>query len=401
MSAQQQKTTLPLYIYGYFFCQAINLTAAVISVSVAATVGSLIAPSQSLATLPYGLQFLAMLLVTYPVSIVMTRKGRNLGFVLGACSLLLAGLVGYWAVVNHSFMLLMLAHVLLGAFTACANYYRFAAVDRLSGAAKSKAVSLVVAGGLVAAVLGPSIASMLREVDGFALFSLSYGALSVLALVNLVLIFCLPKDQVAKHSDNGKQKQQADRLSSMPKGLLFAVMTAAFSFGVMNLIMIQSSLQMHHSHVHFDHSSLAIQWHVVAMFAPSFILGRLLTSFGHQKVITAGFVFFMVTALINNLFNSYAAMVVSLICLGLAWNFTYVGGSALISVLLEGHAQAKRWQGIGDTGIAFVAMLGAMTPALLMSSIGWQWSNVLAGGLILLCLLCQWKTLSSNRAQEG
>lgn len=395
---------LPGYLYLYFFCQSINLTAAVISVSMAATVGNLIAPSESLATLPYGMQFLILLFATYPVSMLMAKQGRKVGFTVGAMLLIAAGGVGYCAVVYQSFALLMISHALLGGFTACANYYRFAAVDKLSGKVKSRAVSLVIAGGLVAAFLGPTLTSVLHDIDGFALFSLSYAALSVLALVNLVLIVWLPKETLG----NSKQTQAKallkvrEMLQDIPPKLLFAVLSAAVGFGIMNLLMIQSSIQMHHMQVHFDHSSMAIQWHVVAMFAPSLISGYLINYFGHQKIIACGFLLFIATSVVNVISASYPSIVLSLVLLGLAWNFTYVGGSAYISVILEGNENAKRWQGLGDTGMAILAMLGAMSPALLMSSIGWQGSNILAAVCVLACILYQvYLWLKDKRAGLG
>ncbi|MBD5770120.1 MFS transporter [Marinomonas colpomeniae] len=383
-------SALPKYIYLYFLCQSLNLTVTVISVTVAATVGLMIAPDQSWATLPYGMQFLFMLLATYPASVLMEKKGRKVGFIVGALGLIGSGMVGFSAVMTDSFLLLIIAHSLLGCFMACANYYRFAAVDNLIGKTKTRAVSLVIAGGLVAAVLGPFIASSFRDIGGFPLFALCYLALVMLAGVNLILIVFLPNEVEKKITKQEKEKRDlVDQhwLKNVSPLFLLAVVTAAFSYGIMNLIMVQSSLQMHHLGIHFDHSAMAIQWHVVAMFAPSFLSGYLISRLGHQKVIFIGLAFFLATFIINIVGTSYSSIVLSLIFLGVAWNFTYVSGSAYIAVILEGNKSAKKLQGIGDTGIALFAMLGAMTPALLMSTIGWAGTNFLSIGLILFCLV--------------
>ncbi|MBJ7537412.1 MFS transporter [Marinomonas transparens] len=401
--AAMQVTAIPKYIYLYFLCQSINLTAAVISVAVAAVVGNLIAPNESWATLPYGMQFLFILLATYPVSILMEKKGRKFGFVVGAIGLAGAGISGYLAVLQNSFWLLLLAHSLLGCFVACANYYRFAAVDNLTGKVKSKAVSFVIAGGLVAGIIGPFISSSLRDIEGFPLFSLCYGVLILLALLNLLLIQFLPKETLIKaHKKQGVDVVNARRRLSESASpmLLFTIVSVALSFGIMNLVMVQSSLKMHHMHVMFDHSAMAIQWHVIAMFAPSFVSGYLITKFGHQKVIGTGLLLFLVTFLVNVLDDSYSSIVVSLIFLGLAWNLAYVGGSAYIAVLLEGNEDAKRLQGAGDTGIAILAMLGAMLPAVLMSLIGWQGTNLFAIGLVVSCLVAQLFLLGRNQRKS-
>lgn len=402
MSSTEATPSLPKYVYLYFLCQSLNATSAVISVTVAATVGLLIAPNESWATLPYGMQFLCMLLATYPVSVLMTKKGRKFGFVMGALGLASAGVVGYHAVIESSFISLVLAHSLLGVSMACTNYYRFAAVDNLVGKTKTRAVSLVIAGGLVSAVLGPYIGSTFREVDGFPLFALCYMALVALAAINILIIALLPKEVMNK-SVNGagskKTHSSPNWLTNVSPLFFVAVLSGALGFGLMNLVMIQSSLQMHHLHVHFDHSAMAIQWHVVAMFAPSFLSGFLVGKLGHQKVIFTGLALFMVTFLINLFADGYTAILVSLITLGLAWNFTYISGSAYISVVLEGNESAKKLQGVGETGIALFAMAGAMTPALLISSIGWKGTNLLCMCLVMLCILVQLFLISLNKRQ--
>lgn len=381
---------LPKYIYLYFLCQSINLTAAVISVAVAATVGNIVAEKESLATLPYGMQFLSMLLATYPVSLLMQRKGRKMGFTMGALFLIASGLTGYQAVSSNSFAMLVAAHAFLGIFTACANYYRFAAVDKLDGQIKARAVSLVVAGGLIAGILGPFISSVLREIEGFPLFSMCYGALVVLALLNLALIKFLPEDQsVENEASDLVHKPEIVTTEGLSINLIFAFLAAAVGYGLMNLVMIQSSLQMHQIGMGFKHSAFAIQWHVVAMFAPSFFSGYLIGKYGHNKIIAAGFLLFLTTFMANILAAGYLAIASSLILLGLAWNFTYVGGSAYIASLVDGAGNAKKLQGVGDTLIAVMAMLGAMLPAILMSLIGWVGTNMLGLAIIAGCLFFQ------------
>ena len=379
----QQK--MPLSVYLYSFCQAINLTSAVISVAVAATVGNLLAPNELWATIPYGMQFFLLLLSTYPAAILMKRFGRRVGFSAGCSLLLISGMVGYLAIQQESFTLLVVSHSLLGCFTAFANFYRFAATDNLPKEKKSKAVSLVVAGGVLAGVLGPSISSYLRDVSGYPLFSLCYAFFIVLAIVNLLVIFFLPKMQTAASAkkETGAPTTPARLDQNTRSHIIIALTAAAIGYGLMNLLMIQSSLHMGHMHVSFEQSSFAIQWHVVAMFFPSFFSGLLITKWGHLNLIYAGFLLLMATFLVNLFGHNYTAIAFSLILLGLGWNFCYVGGSALLSVALENNPKAHNWQGIGDTTIAIFATMGAFLPSVLLTLIGWQGSNLLA---LALCL---------------
>ncbi|ODS22326.1 hypothetical protein AB835_14820 [Candidatus Endobugula sertula] len=377
---------MPLSVYLYSFCQAINLTSAVISVAVAATVGNILAPNELWATIPYGMQFFLLLLSTYPAALLMKRFGRKAGFSVGCSILMLSGIVGYLAIQHESFMLLVISHSLLGCFTAFANFYRFAATDNLPKGKRSKALSLVIAGGVLAGVFGPYISSQLREVSGYPLFSLCYAFFIVLAIINILVIFFLPTTQKTTSDKTMAQPKQEPLNQNTRSQIIIALISAAIGYGLMNLLMIQSSLHMGHMHVSFEKSSFAIQWHVVSMFFPSFFSGLLIARWGHFNLIYVGFLLLIATFLVNMFAHNYAAIAFSLILLGLGWNFCYVGGSALLSVALENNPKAHNWQGIGDTTIAIFATMGAFLPSVLLTLIGWQGSNILALSLCLLSI---------------
>ena len=378
----QQKMALSTYLYS--FCQTINLTAAVISVAVAATVGNILAPNEIWATTPYGMQFFLLLLSTHPAALLMKRFGRKTGFSIGCSALMLSGVVGYLAIQHESFMLLVISHGLLGCFSAFANFYRFAATDHLPKEKKSKALSFVMAGGVLAGVFGPYISSQLRDVYGYPLFSLCYAFFIVLAVVNLIIILFLPQIQKRTSAATVTQPKQEPLNQNIRSQIIIALTAAAISYGLMNLLMIQASLYMGDMQVSFEKSSFAIQWHVVSMFIPSFFVGLLISKLGHLSIIYTGFLLLIVTFLINIFAHSYEAIVFSLVLLGLGWNFCYLGGSALLSVALENNQKAHNWQGIGDTTIAIFATMGAFLPSMLLTIIGWQGSNMLA---IFLCFL--------------
>ncbi|MFC0691023.1 hypothetical protein [Paraburkholderia humisilvae] len=258
---------LPPSTYILSLAQAINLTAAVISVAIAALVGTRLARSPALGTVPYGAQFASVMLCTYPVSMLMRKIGRRLVFGVGGMMLVAAGASGYLAISRESFGLLILAHVLLGCFVACANFYRFAAIDGLPSSSRAKAISLVVAGGVLAAVLGPAVADGLRHVRGFADFSLFYGILSLLGVLTLSLIaIWRPRRTFDSRVPSGVIVNRSnERLNwAIPA----AIAASACGYFAMNLLMVQASLVMA-SLCSFEASSRAIQAHVLAMFAPS------------------------------------------------------------------------------------------------------------------------------------
>ena len=395
---------LPRFVYLYFLCQSINLTAAVISVAVAATVGSIVAPNINYATIPYGTQFLFLLLCTYPVALIMNKKGRQFGFILGAICLALSGVFGYIAISNNNFMLLVIAHAFLGGFTACANYYRFAVTDNLSSDLKSRALSLVVAGGVLAGIIGPIIATYLNDIDGHALYSLCYAVFILLALLNLVLIFIIAKRNHFKptatsNSTTNLALASGSISNDLRNKTVIGVLAAAIGYGLMNLLMIQSSLHMNHIGISFKDAADAIQIHVVAMFLPSLFSGYLLTRFGHIPIIMTGFVLYLASFLLNVSGGSYHDLYMALILLGLGWNFTYVGGSALLAVALENNPFSKKWQGISDTGIAVMATIGAFSPSVLMGIIGWESTNYLSISLCIFMLIILSGYLLSSRRE--
>lgn len=390
--------SLPRRTYFYFTAQSINLTTAVMSVTMAAIVGSALAPAAQWSTLPYGVQFLCVMLATYPASRLMSRIGRKKAFMLGALPLVASGLCGYLAVEHRQFFLLVLSHAALGVYIAFANFNRFAATDNLDQSLKPKALSLVVAGGVVAAVVGPTLTELLREVAGYSLFSLCYAAFIGLALLSLLIAVCLPDNPPATQAPPAAARLTTPASSAFTPTILTAMAVAAVGYGIMNLLMIQASMHMQHMHEDFSAVRLAIQWHVIAMFAPSFFTGTIIEKLGLRTTLCAGLIMLIGCALLNMTLQGYAAMTVSLIVLGLGWNLTYVGGGALLAQALQNSPGAMQMQGKNDLAIAIFATLGAFTPAVLLSSIGWVGTNALCLALCVLLLLAA-VTVLQNKAQ--
>ncbi|WP_049870494.1 MFS transporter [Pseudomonas cremoricolorata] len=376
--------TLPRRTYLYFTAQSINLTTAVMSVTMAAIVGSALAPAAQWSTLPYGVQFLCVMLATYPAAKLMSRIGRRPAFILGALPLIVSGVSGFFAVEHQQFALLVLSHAALGVYIAFANFNRFAATDNLPALLKPKALSLVVAGGVVAAVVGPTLTELLREVAGYSLFSLCYAAFVGLAMLSLLIALCLPDSAPSEQAAQPSANATPVAAPALNPTLLTAMAVAAVGYGVMNLLMIQASMHMQHMHEDFSDVRLAIQWHVIAMFAPSFFTGAIIERLGLRTTICSGLAMLIGCALLNMTSQGYAAMTVSLVILGLGWNLTYVGGGALLAQALQNAPGAMQMQGKNDLAIAIFATLGAFSPALLLSSIGWVGTNVLC---LVLCAL--------------
>ncbi|ENW79658.1 MULTISPECIES: MFS transporter [unclassified Acinetobacter] len=365
---------LPRYVYYLLAAQAFNLIAAVLSVTVAAIVGLKLAPTQALATVPYGLQFLAMLLTTFIFSFLMKKLGRHLVFQFGCVCLFLAGVLGYLALQQQQFYLLCLSHFSLGLFISTANFYRFAASDRLATDLIPKATAMVISGGVIAAIIAPMLAIQFQQVAGLPDFTAIYFIFSVLALLLSPILYLWNKKF---------QRQQIQQVlieptqrRKLPSTLIIAaVISGAFAYYIMNVMMIMSSLHLkeHHS---FHYASISIQLHVLAMFIPSFFVSKLIQRWGTHTTIYVGFALLMLSSLIPMFGQVGIYINAALIVLGVGWNFAYSGASTLLAGLNE--QQKHRVQGINETGIALFATLGAFLPAPILSSLGWINANLLA-----------------------
>lgn len=365
---------LPRYVYYLLAAQALNLIAAVLSVTVAAIVGLKLAPTQALATVPYGLQFLAMLLTTFIFSFLMKKLGRHLVFQFGCICLFLAGVLGYLALQQQQFYLLCLSHFSLGLFISTANFYRFAASDRLATELIPKATAMVISGGVIAAIIAPVLAIQFQQVQGLPDFTAIYFIFSLLALLLSPILYGWNKKF---------QRQQTQQImvepiqrAKLPSSLIIAaVISGAFAYYIMNVMMIMSSLHLkeHHS---FHYASISIQLHVLAMFIPSFFVSKLIQRWGTHTTIYVGFALLMLSSLIPMIGQVGIYINVALIILGVGWNFAYSGASTLLAGLNE--QQKHRVQGINETGIALFATLGAFLPAPILSSLGWINANLLA-----------------------
>ena len=220
----------------------------------------------------------------------------------------------------------------------------------------------------------------LKDLGEFPRFALCYAFLALLALVNIFIIFFFPKAHQYKKTEpaNHTSIHSIIKKSALNPQLYLAILTASIGYGLMNFVMIQSSLQMNHTHMSFDSSTFAIQLHVLAMFIPSFFTGRLINKIGHIAVINLGLLFFITSFALNTTVSSYSGFMLSLIILGIAWNFSYVGGSSLLTKTTNHSNRKEKWQGLCDTSIAFMTTLGAFLPSILFNTLGWFNTNIMA-----------------------
>lgn len=386
---------LPSGIYILALAQVINLTTAVISATIAPSTGSILSNNKSLGTLPYGLQFLALLIFTYPVTSLMQIIGRKNAFYIGGGLLFFAGITGFLAIEKKSFNLLCISHFILGAYFSIANFYRFAATDSVAGKQKDSAISLVVAGGVLAALLGPFVASQLKTFHGYRDFSLCYAFMSLTSLFTIILIHSFNKCP-AQHQDSINKAIATDKLNVAC--IAIAIATSSWGYLAMNLLMVQASLVLQ-GICTFDKISTAIQAHVLAMFLPSFFASYLMKKTGQLMVVAVGCVLLCVACAASVAYSGYASIYWSLIVVGISWNLMYVGGGALLAKHISANNQLKL-QGINDTAIAFFAAIGAFSSAPLLLTLGWHHTNAIVFFISLLIASCTVVLLFVSRNNE-
>jgi len=353
--------------------QALFQTASVMVMAVGGLAGALVTGDPRLATAPIAAMFLGTAVSTVPASIWMARVGRRPGFVFGATLGVLAGVVAALGLWLGSLVVLSIGTFLVGAYQAFAQFYRFAAGEVADDAFRPRSISLVLAGGIVAALLGPAIGRL-----GGPLLSPTYvGSFLLLALVSLVAALLLTRLQmpVPSPAQAGLVARPLAQIVRQPTYLV-ALFAAATGYGVMILAMTATPIAMVHHHHALADAATVIQLHVLGMFLPSFFTGSLIARFGVLRVMLTGVALLtghVLTTLTGTGFESFAA---ALILLGVGWNFLYVGGTTLLTTTYTA-AERGRAQATNDLSIFVVGLLSSLSAGALLDAAGWQLTNLL------------------------
>ena len=364
--------------------QALTMTANVILLSTSGLVGAALAPTESLATLPAALQFLAVMATTFPASFLMRRLGRRPGFVGGALVGAMGAAVAVAALLAGSFAGFIGGVVLVGVSNGFATYYRFAAVDASPPDYQSRAVAFVLAGGVVAAVAGPNLASRARLLLSGAEFAGSFLVIVGLMLAAAVVcaLLTIPKPREEERTSPGRPLRRIARQSTF----VVAVIGAVLGYGVMVLLMTATPLAMHEEMFSFGQTAIVIQWHVLGMFAPSFFSGGLIRRFGTLRVMLTGGLLTAACVVVNVLGGSaLPAYWVALFLLGVGWNFLFVGGTSLLTLAYRPEEKAKT-QALNDLLVFMVTAAASLSAGALVYALGWVGVNVVVVPLIAVII---------------
>ena len=337
-----------------------------------------------LATMPLFLNHAGIMATTIPASLLMARIGRRLGFIGGATLSILFGVCGALAVWIQSFELLCFAAFLKGSAAAFAHYYRFAAADVSPVGLKPRAISYVMAGGVAAGFIGPELAK--RTVDWLApvTFMGIFVALSLVAATSLLILQALsiPPLTVIEKAKGGRPLGQIARQPAF----VTAVMSSMFGYAVMTLVMTSTPLAMVACGYGFHESATVIQWHIIAMFLPSFFTGHLIQRFGVLPIIATGAAIELGCALVNLAGVDFWNFLFANVLVGLGWNFAYVGGTTLLTRTYEPVERAKV-QATHDFMVYATTATAALASGVMHATAGWTVINFATLPLMLSIVL--------------
>jgi len=364
-------------------CQALAMTANSLVLSTSALVGVALASRPGLATLPIALQFLATMLATIPASLLMGRIGRRGGFLVGAALGIVAGVLASIGILRADFALFCVGAVFVGTFNAFGNYYRFAAVDTAGKAFAGRAVSYVLAGGVVAAFAGPNLAAATRALLPSFEFAGSYLAVIAVyfAAFATVLFVDIPRPARTAVAETSRPL----RVVARQPAFVVAVLSGMLGYGVMSLVMTATPLAMKAGQYSFGSTAFVIQWHVVGMFAPSFVTGRLISRFGVTRIMLVGAILETACVVVNLTGEGIGQFWASLVLLGVGWNFLFIGATTMLTGT-HTEAEKARTQAMNDFLIFTTVTLASLSAGVLQASLGWRAVNLGVLPLVLVIL---------------
>ncbi|MDZ5815813.1 MFS transporter [Stenotrophomonas maltophilia] len=354
--------------------QALFQIVSVIVMTVGGLAGAHLAPAPQWATLPIATMFLGTALTTFPAAMWMARAGRRVGFICGSLLGLAGGGIAALGIARHSMASLAAGTLLVGAYQAFAQFYRFAASEVADEAFRPRAISLVMAGGIIAALVGPSLARL-----GGPLLQAEYqGSFIILAVVSLVATGVLAglRMPATPKADPGEPAGRPWQQIVFQPAYLVALFGAATGYGIMILAMTATPIAMVHHHHALGSAATVIQLHVLGMFLPSFLTGSLIARFGAVRIMLAGAVIFVGHVLMTTTGTGFGSFATALVMLGVGWNFMYVGGTALLTTTYT-QAERARAQAINDMTIFVVGLGCSFGAGGLLDALGWQRMNLM------------------------
>ncbi|WP_108659053.1 MFS transporter [Acuticoccus kandeliae] len=372
-----------------------------ITISLGGLVGVyLLNETSELATLPVSTMIIGTASGTIPAALILSRLGRRPGFMLGAMLAGTGGIIAFAAIHMTSFPLYCIGTFIGGISAAFVQQYRFAAAEGASDTFRPKAISYVLAGGMFAGVIGPQTVIMTKDLFAPVAYAGAYFSQGILALVTIViLMFYKPVfASGALRPSGGEGGRPLSVILRQPK-MMLAVLCGVVSYSVMSLVMTAAPLAMLNCGFTTAEAATGIQWHVIAMFAPSFFTGSIITRFGAERVAAVGLVLLALSGTTSLLGISLGHFYASLVLLGLGWNFGFIGATTMLTAAQRPEERA-RTQAANDFIMFGTVALASLSSGVLFSTVGWEsinWAMMPMVALPLALILLQSVSQSGTR----
>nr|WP_314424037.1 MFS transporter [uncultured Erwinia sp.] len=381
---QQQKRN----IFRLATAQALAGANAVVFYTTGAIVGNSLTSDSTLATLPLTIFVLGMAACILPLGAFARKRGRRAAFMLGTGTGVITGLAAALAVVIGSFFLFCLAAFMGGAYAAVGLSFRFAATDGVAKERRARALSLVMGGGVAAGVIGPMLVTGTMDLWPPHTFAMTFIAQALVAAISALVLSGVKSAEPVAQSKAGAAGRPLAEIVRQP-GFARVVFTGAVAYMVMNFLMTAAPLAMHMHGISQEASNLGIQWHVIAMYAPGFFTGGLISRFGASRVAAAGLAITGLSVLAGLAGTEIVHYWVSLILLGVGWNFGFTGASAQI-VDFHRPEEKTQVQSLNDFIVFGVMIIGSFSSGALLHLFGWNavlWGSMVPVMVAMLTLV--------------
>tara|TARA_B100001939_G_scaffold347825_1_gene370805 strand:- start:5139 stop:6380 length:1242 start_codon:yes stop_codon:yes gene_type:complete len=399
-----------LNIFLLSLCQALMLASTMTLLTYSALVGKMLSPDPVWAALPVATAVLGSALSAVPASYFMRKFGRKRGFQIGALNALTSGALALYALIRQDFILFCLATWFHGNYQAFAAFYRFTAMEVSSPNRQKQAVSFVLAGGIAAALLTPTITGYFTSVLEPLTFAGPYAlvlCLSLLAQIPIALLRVPHKVQPMVHDGNGRRNMPVPSSQKTPWGVLrrptfiCACLNAGGGYLLMSFVMTASPLAVMFCGYQTTDAAMVIQVHVLAMFAPAFVTGSLIARFGAVPIIFLGMASYAIAAAVAIYDIELSNFYLSLALVGIGWNFMFTAGTTLLA---EAHTEAEKTfaQGVNDFLVYSMMAAASLSSGYIFETLGWTRLNLIVYAVLLfLFLVTLWYVVSHSKPRTS
>ena len=369
-------------------CQALFMTTQVISTTSCGLVSSSLTSYKVLSTLPVAVGIIGSLMTTIPASLLMNKIGRRNGFLIGAIAGILGSLVCSISISAKSFTMFLIGMFILGIFWGFSTFFRFAAVEVVEESFRSRALSFVLAGGVIAAFAGPQIIRICTSANDSKTYFSTYVSIAILCFVTTIILLPL-KVEFANVSEQNTGGRPFKIVASQYK-FIIALIGAVAGYSSMMLLMTATPIAMVQLGYSMKDTVNVMQWHTLAMFAPSFFTGALIQRYGSIKISFLGMMFTVISGLILLTMGSLGifCFIISLVSLGIGWNFCFIGMSTLLTQTYSKEEKAKT-QAVNDLFVFGSSAVFSGMSGWMLQVIGWNSISILAIVIIVIpiCLI--------------